>query len=302
MTVIAEIPYKDGVLVVADSRVTIMPKEYSDEQEFERRVSYADGQSKITKSKDGNIVTASAGSALLDVLTTAVIMENVVDLEGMSSGNTVAGVAAVKDGLTKVVDMVGSSKIFGEQNAIVLVTVKCSDGVIRPLIATMDTNNDTKPEDRVLFAQLKPASQMPEGCGFGADDIVGERLKYYVNTNCPNPSARTIEDAIAVGIMLENEYINKVTYEDTKFGKALLSTVAAPIMLVGVQRGQDVELTMSKTEMSILNKKTFAEIKEFVSNKIALKQIEVEAQKAASLALPSAEIDIAHPKPLKSIG
>ena len=61
MTVIAEIPYKDGVLTVADSRLT-----FSLNLPFmSDRMMHSDGHRKIFESKDGDMVVAAGGDVIL---------------------------------------------------------------------------------------------------------------------------------------------------------------------------------------------------------------------------------------------
>jgi hypothetical protein len=267
MTVIAQIPYKDGILVVADSRITIEPKEYSSADDFESKVTYSDGQSKITKSKDGMVVTADGGDVLIDCELVSVIIGKSSGLEGINAGNR-QGLDEVNAELDNVMAAINGSKTFGGKHGIVLATVKCTDGSIRSLISKMRTTSDAGTQGNASARLVDMKLESPAGYAAGPDIMAQDLLKYFVNMNCPDASKRTMEDAMAAAIMLENYYINQPTYENTKYGKAKISTVGGPITMTAVQKDKDLDVVMGKTEMSIMEGKDFKEVKEFIVKKL----------------------------------
>ncbi len=299
MTVIAQIPYKDGVLVVADSRATAQPEEYSSVEDFENKIAYIDGYVKTAKSKDGNIITAAGGDVSLDGIISATVMEKANELESMKSGDTSRGIEALRDKLKNVAGIIGGSKLFGEMYANVLCTVRCSDGIVRTIKTSINTGKSVAPEDRVNVELVDLRLEMPEGLAKGPDYMVQAALRHFVNSNCPDTAHRTMEDAVAAASMLENYYINQSTETETRLGKARENTVGAPVTMIAVQKDRNIELTMGKTEMSIINAKNFAQVKEFIRNKMAIEQMEAEARMART-AQPAAKRENAHSGLLRS--
>ena len=299
MTVIAQIPYKDGVLVVADSRATAQPEDYSSVGDYENKITYIDGYVKTAKSKDGNVITAAGGDVSLDGIISATVMEKADELESMKSGDTSRSIEVLRDKLKNVADIIGGSNLFGEMHANVLCTVRCYDGVVRTIKTSMNTEKATAPEDRVHVELVDLRLEMPEGLARGPDYIVQAALRHFVNSNCPDIAHRTMEDAVAAASMLENHYINQSTEVDTKFGRARENTVGAPVTIIAVQKDRNIELTMGKTEMSIISAKNFAQVKEFIRNKMDIEQMEAEARMARA-AQPVAKHENAHSKLLRS--
>lgn len=278
MTVIAVIPYKDGVLAVADSRGTATPMQYTSLEDFERNVNYDDAMQKLKMSDDHGVVILQSGNAFVASVAAKTILgyANLLEHGGLQNS---ALLRSIKDDLDRKADLLANSKL-AEGGTGILFAVKDDDGTISPMLAVMDTGPNVPAGQRVAFGKIKKDTAQ-YGYSFGPDEYAYTELEALINANCPNPAIRTKEDAMAVALMLENRYIKKPIYRDTQYGKAPLFTVAAPIRMHATESKAETDLTISKDEASITEDMSFAQVKTFLANKLGFKQMETESHQNA---------------------
>ncbi len=256
MTLIALIPYKDGILSVSDSMCNYYPAKYSNVDEFESEV-YTKQVRKSFVSKDGNVVVSMAGTSI-DVagMAARMVIDNAANLEE-------GDIKTLRDDLVSMVQHINDSYgyAWAYYKAGMLCAVNRTNGKIEPLMIMLDSDN-------VEIYSAKGKNFDDVGCAIGVPSNEKDALKELIKAHAPKRSDRTLEDAMAIGIMLENIYINKKLPERTMAGKAYIFQVGAPIRMEAVSKNGQTNLVVSENDSKVLYNRNFDSIRAFVAEKL----------------------------------
>ncbi len=244
MTVIASIPYKGGIVMVADSRGTI-------ESTGDTIVT-----EKLTKLSNG-VVSAQAGAASLIELAKVVVQKYASDLE--QGKDVKAEIQKELITLALKESGLGHTDLFAE----LLIAVKQNDGTMKTMEAMVFTGHqpysspggspmaDVGDLPNVYFNRV--AYQRPTATG--VDGSPQQVLNFIIDEHVADPAQMTENDAKGVAYLLERYYIAHNAY------------VGEPLRMIvmdknGIRNVSDDDMKQAGEML----KKTVAPQKDFAQN------------------------------------
>jgi hypothetical protein len=255
MTLIALVPYKDGILSVSDSRCNTYTKDYKSIEEFEENV-YREDIKKTFISKDRSLVVSMSGAVeLINKAVKAVLNES----EELKRGN----VNSINELLASVIRSFNSNKQFvgATYEGGLLIAVKRIDGTIWPLAVTLN-------EDSVNIDTIDEKTFAKTGLALGVGDKAAAELEKMISKYSPDASARTKEDAMAIATMLETVFMNKRLPMPTVLGDAHVYQVGAPIRMHTIEKDSQLDILISEDEVRKLKGSDFSAVKKAMEQKI----------------------------------
>ncbi len=246
MTVIGQIPYKDGVLIVADSRATLANQFF---------VKYIDDEQKIYRSDDKDITVAIAGNAVLGIDAAKALTTS----ESILKEYAKTGDEKAKKILEYILN--GSSSMPANPMAGfagLLVSVRLSDNTVKTLTILVGDLGKGK-EVRFLDASRPFA--------MGVDRTVPVYLNDLLKAHCPDVNNRTLADALTIAFLLEDAYIEE-HYPIPYMGKKILG-VGGAIRLRATEKDWTLEAVINKSGRKQLEGKSYDELRDYFAQRIA---------------------------------
>jgi hypothetical protein len=270
MTVIAEIPYKDGVLIVADSRATLATPLF---------VNYIDDEQKVYVAPDKEVTVAIAGSAVLgkDTAKALIKCKSLLQQYCMAKDNSQEK-QNLEDTIAYVLN--GASKDGNVGFSGLLVSVRLPDNTTKIFTIWVGALGTGTARD-VRFVQDSKNDAL------GVDRTVPIYLNDLVKQNCPDKDKRDLADAMAIAFMLEDAYMEE--HYPIKNGLKKIYGVGGAIRAHAMNNtGDQIDILINKSGRKQIENKSYSELKQFFAEKLA----EAERQKAAQTASQTAAADL----------
>ncbi len=261
MTVIAEIPYKDGVLTVADSRLT-----FSLNLPFmSDRMMHSDGHRKIFESKDGDMVVAAGGDVILSDKVVDYFLSHQAILEWYcknADDETNIYIRKQLDGMLEELP---------EHMAALLVSVRLDDGRIKSF--RVEVENE-------FGSPFTTFEEITSAAAYGSPETLDEYLEKLVEKHGNEGRERSLAEAMALGFLLEDRYIDEYRVVE-KTGQRI-KDVGGPIAMHATSKepSKDVDLRIGNLERKRMEEKTYKELVAYFTDKIG--ETGVKKQKSKS--------------------
>ena len=253
MTIIALIPYKDGVLTISDSRGTIA---------LPFVALYKNRMKKTFVSKDGDLTIAGSGGADIIVAATYAMFNSEPLLKQYLKDNDSQTEKELEARISKI-----TRWCMGNASSALLMTVRLDDGTIKTVYA------DINPAKLPVSKPKTKLYQIPDGglIADGLDGTVQDYLdaladKYYLKSKIE------LADALAVGFMLEDRYMEKnytITYRLARV-HGVGGAIKAHAM--DFEKSNDISIVISKAERERLEGRSYEELRAYFAEKIAARQ------------------------------
>ncbi len=246
MTVIAVIFYKDGALVVSDSRGTIVQGNPYDPHSI--RISHTDDQVKSVSSRSGDVVASGAGEAEAAIA----MMHTLVDSEDLLRDGNRMSMAELKNRL--------ESAAGGGGEAGALAAFKDRSGKVRAMMVQYGSAMQYMP--MVLMNEINTNT------AFGVDDTVPKYLEALTRKYCPDRSKTTLADAMALAFMLEDRYMHyRVEIEPGR--RAVVVGGPMRMNVVSSDRNHGYATLIDTKERDSLEGKSFDELSRHFEDRVA---------------------------------
>jgi hypothetical protein len=264
MTVIALIYYKGGVLVVADSRTTMIRTYSPDGIHTKVDIRYDDTANKIKLSKDDDIVAAMAGDAAVDTIAARTVTDSEIALKK----RTPAGNKQVEGAVSKAI---GGMNGYGP--AILLIAFRGDDGKVHTMTA------DVLPPGVYGNKASTKLKEVKKSIAAGTDGTVPVYLDGLIAKYCPDDNTRDLADAMALAFMLESKYMK---YQVEIYGKKAI-VVGGPIKMHAVDenKANDTDAIVDKNERKRLEGMTYKELRDYFADRIKTKQKNLDMLRVA---------------------
>lgn len=251
MTVIAEIPYKSGVVTVADSRYTI--------EEHYFWIKYDDDAEKTFTSYDKDLVIATAGDEALGRTVAEYLLLNEDKLKRYCYTDDSSLRKSLIDKFNKLaLDCIGSN------NSGFYISVRLKDGSIRTMLLDIIGPSDRSGSPDTKFYDLK------EGAAMGIDGTVEPYLNALTAKYAPDKGKRDAADAMAIAFLLEDKY-SEENYP-IRYHFQYLYGVGGPIVAHVTDKDASADMVIERDERKRLEQKSYEELKRYFSEKIELER------------------------------
>ncbi len=248
MTVIAVIFYKDGALVVSDSRGTIVQGNPYDPDPQGVRISHTDDQVKSMSSRSGDVVVSGAGEAD----TAIAMMHTLVDSEELLRNGDRTSMEELRNRLES------AASVGGEAGA--LAAFKDGSGKVRALMAQYG--------GMMPYVPMVFMNEINANTAFGVDDTVPKYLDALTRKYCPDRSKTTLADAMALAFMLEDRYMHyRVEIEPGR--RAVVVGGPMRMNVVSSDRNHGYATLIDTKERDSLEGKSFDELSRHFQDRVA---------------------------------
>ena len=257
MTVIALIFYNGGVLVVADSRTTMIRTYSPDGVNVKVDIRYDDTAKKIELSKDKDLAVAMAGDAEVDTTAAKAIVTECEDiLKKQDATSNKKAEDRINNSVENLVD-------YGQAG--LLIAFRDEDGNVRTLSADI-----VPPSSWGSQSGSTKIKEVKKSTARGTDNTVPVYLDNLLSKNCPDSNQRSLADAMAIAFMLESKYMK---YQVDIYGKKAI-VVGGPIKMHSVDddKKNDINATVDKAERTRLEGMTYKQLRDYFADKIQNQQ------------------------------
>jgi hypothetical protein len=250
-TVIALIFYNGGVLVVADSRTTMIRTYSPDGIHTKVDIRYDDTANKIKMSKDKDVIVAMAGDAAVDTKASKAVADAEADLKKQS----VAGNKSVEGAVNRVI-----SGMAGYGQALLLIAFRGNDGKIYTKTA------DVAPPGLVSNGASTKLKDINKSLARGTDNTVPVYLDSLIAKYSPDDKKRDLADAMALAFMLESKYMK---YQVEIYGKKAI-VVGGPIKMHAIDndRNKDTDVVVDKNERKQIEGMTYKQLRDYFADRL----------------------------------
>ncbi len=259
MTVIALIFYKGGVLVVADSRTTMIRTYSPDGVNTKVDIRYDDTANKIKMSNDEEVIAAMAGDAAVDT----VAARTVANSEDSLKKQTQAGNKQVEAAVSRAI-----SGMDGYGPAVLLIAFRGDDGKVHTMSA------DIAPPGIVAARAVTKLKDVNKSTAKGTDGTVPVYLDGLIAKYCPDDNTRSLADAMAIAFMLESKYMK---YQVEIYGKKAI-VVGGPIKMHAIDenKANDVDAMVDKSERKRLESMTYKQLRDYFADRLKTKEARLD--------------------------
>lgn len=190
MTVAAVIFYKDGVLLVSDSRGVMLERPQF-ASSANSKVTYFDDKVKSLSSTSGDVAAVALGDEDIATRMLNELLENETLLTSGSDGGLAAATLRIQV-------LVADSNLAGEGG--VLAAIRGADGAPRA-VEVCAASGSGKKEPAVAIREIT------KNTARGFDTSVQKYLDTMVGRHCPDKANMGLAEAVAIGFMLEERFM-----------------------------------------------------------------------------------------------